>query len=103
MKGKLEKALCMVGLLAFLCVAAYFAGVRRGPVFQGNGHWVAWPGHVTLPEPAGVFFGPLHEWDRTVLRPGFWAGTIPPAELRQQKLLLLEVLRRDLQAAAKQE
>jgi hypothetical protein len=103
MKGKLETGLRVVGLLAFLYVAAYFAAVRRGPVFQWSGHWVAWPRYVALSQPAEVCFGRLHEWDRAVLRPGFWAGTISPEELRKQQLLIMEVFRRDLQAAAKQE
>ena len=102
MKGKLETEICAVGLLAFLYVAAYFAAVRRGPVFQWSGHWVAWPRYAALSQPAEVYFGRLHEWDRTFLRPAFWAGSIPPEELREQQSLIVEALGREPQIAAKQ-
>ena len=100
MKDKLGTCLCLVGLLAFLYFGAYFALARRGPTFQWSGHWVAWPRYVALPDTAEVCFRDLHKWDRSVLRPGFWAGTSPPEEWRQQQLLMMEVLLRDVQAAA---
>ncbi len=102
MKGKLETGLCVAGLVAFLYVAAYFATVRRGPVAQWSGHWVAWPRYAVLPQPAEVCFGRLHEWDRTVLRPGFWAGTISPEELRERQLRIMEVFRREVLEAPKE-
>jgi hypothetical protein len=100
MKDKLETGMYVVALLAFLYVAAYFAMVRRGPTFQLSGQWVASPRYVALPQPAQVCFGQLHEWDRSLFRPGFWAGTIPPEQLRKQQLLAAEVLLKEVQPAA---
>jgi hypothetical protein len=101
---KLEKGLCAVGLLAFLYVGAYFATVRRGATFQWSGKWVAWPTYVGLPDSCEGCFRRLHEWDRRALRPGFWAGTIPPEQWREQQLIASElVLKEAQQAATKQQ
>jgi hypothetical protein len=103
MKGKLKTASCVVSLIAFLYVAAYFAAVRRGTVLQWSGHWVAWPTYVGLPDSSEACFRRLHEWDRVFLRPEFWAGTIPPEQLREQQLLAFEAGLKAAQAATKQQ
>jgi hypothetical protein len=101
-KEKLENALCVVGLLAFLYVGAYFTAARRGATFEWSGQWVAWPTYAGLPDSCEVCFRYLHDWDRSLLRPGFWAGRIPPAHWRQQQLLAVEAALRAAQAPAEQ-
>lgn len=43
-----------------------------------NGEWTAYPDYQGLPH---WFFAPLHEFDRTHLRPHKWAGTTPRNEV----------------------
>ncbi len=76
MKEKLETGLCLAALLVFLYVAAYFALARQGITFEAGGRWAACPRYVGLPNSAEVWFRSLHNWDRTFLRSGFWAGTV---------------------------
>jgi hypothetical protein len=103
MMKKLATGLCLVVLLAFVYVAAYFATARRGATITVAGKWAAWPEYVGLPDSGEVCFRSLHNWDRSCLRPGFWAGTIPPDQLRQQQLLAAEFALRAARAAATKE
>ena len=99
MKDKLETGLCLAGLLAFLYVAAYFALARQGVTFTLGGKWAASPRYIGLPDSAEVCFRSLHNWDRTFLRCGFWAGRIP----REQQLLAAEAALKAAQAEKKQQ
>jgi len=98
-KDKLETGLCLAGLLAFLYVATYFALARHGVTLTLGGKWAACPLYIGLPDSAEVCFRSLHNWDRTFLRRGFWAGTIPP----EQQLLAVEAVLIAAQAARKQQ
>jgi hypothetical protein len=102
-KDILEKGLCVVGLGVLLYVGAYFAAARRGPTFQWSGCWVAWPRYFGLPDSSEACFRRLHEWDRSVLRPGFWAGAVPPEQRREQQLLACEVALKAAQESLKQQ
>jgi hypothetical protein len=99
MLKKLENGLCLVALLAFVYVAAYFATARRGATVEVGDKWAAWPEYVGLPDAVEVGFRWLHDWDRCSLRPGFWAGTIPPEQLRERQLLAADLALKAARAA----
>lgn len=103
MKARMDTALWLLGLLALLYLAAYFASARRGLTLAVGGKWAAWPEYVGLPDSAEVCFRGLHSWDRNFLRPRFWTGTIPPEELRQQQLLAGDYALKAAQAAMTKE
>ena len=68
--------LCGASLCAFIYVAAYFWLGRPGATISMGGRWAAWPDYIGLPDSAEIFFRPLHDWDRTFLRPGLWQGRV---------------------------
>ena len=87
LKEKLEIWLCSAGLIALLYVGAYFALARHGATIVAGGKWTAWPRYAPLPDSLDLCFQHLHEWDRSWLRPGFWAGALTPEEARERQLL----------------
>ena len=73
-------AISVTGLLAGSYLAAYFALARPGVTFQVSGRWASSVSYLGLPDRAEVCFRPLHRWDRRILRPRLWEGTVPVEE-----------------------
>jgi hypothetical protein len=92
MSEKFEKALEVMGLTTLLYSLAYFALVHRGATFQVAGFWSALPDYRGLPAVAEVCFRPLHNWDRTSLRPRIWEGRLTAAERAAQTRAIMELL-----------
>lgn len=84
MRANLEKTITVLALTALFYFLTYFAVVRRGVTFEAAGCWSALPDYRGLPALTEVCFRPLHNWDRTSLRPRIWEGRMTEAERAAQ-------------------
>ena len=80
MTDKLTRTINVTAFMLALYVLAYFALARPGVTVTIGGRWASWPDYRGLPE---IAFRPLHDWDRTFLRPSRWEGANPPWTLQQ--------------------
>jgi hypothetical protein len=99
MKNKLATGMGLASVCAWIYVAAYFGLGRPGVTISMGGRWAARPDYIGLPDSAEIFFRPLHDWDRTFLRPGLWQGRV---SLDEQSMAAEVALERAMAAVKRQ-